>query len=142
VSSFLLTNGDQYRQAHTMAFVETLVTSYFFPGWQARVHTPVVIAVGVVMILVGQTVRSVAMAQAGTNFNHMVQSRKSEGHELVTTGLYAFFRHPSYFGFFWWGIGTQIMLGNSVCFLGYTGVLWYFFMKRITRKCLNFPVVR
>jgi protein-S-isoprenylcysteine O-methyltransferase len=134
VSSFLLTNGDQYRQAHTMAFVETLVTSYFFPGWQTRVHTPLAIAAGITMVVVGQTVRSVAMAQAGTNFNHMVQSRKNEGHELVTTGLYAFFRHPSYFGFFWWGIGTQILLGNSVCFVGYTGVLWYFFMKRITRE--------
>jgi protein-S-isoprenylcysteine O-methyltransferase len=134
VSSFLLTNGDQYRQAHTMAFVETLVTSYFFPGWQARVHTGYAIAAGVAMVVVGQTVRSVAMAQAGTNFNHMVQSRKTEGHELVTTGLYAFFRHPSYFGFFWWGIGTQVLLGNTVCTLGYAGVLWYFFMKRITRE--------
>jgi protein-S-isoprenylcysteine O-methyltransferase len=134
VSSFLLTNGDQYRQAHTMAFVETLVTSYFFPGWQARVHTAYAIAAGVAMVVVGQTVRSVAMAQAGTNFNHMVQSRKTEGHELVTTGLYAFFRHPSYFGFFWWGIGTQVLLGNTVCTLGYAGVLWYFFMKRITRE--------
>jgi protein-S-isoprenylcysteine O-methyltransferase len=134
VSSFLLTNGDQYRQAHTMAFIETLVTSYFFPGWQARVHTAYAIAAGVAMVVVGQTVRSVAMAQAGTNFNHMVQSRKTEGHELVTTGLYAFFRHPSYFGFFWWGIGTQVLLGNTVCTLGYAGVLWYFFMKRITRE--------
>jgi steroid 5-alpha reductase family enzyme len=75
-----------------------------------------------------------------------VQSRKNEGHELVTTGLYAFFRHPSYFGFFWWGIGTQILLGNSVCFVGYTGVLWYFFMKRITREfmhtCLLLKYVR
>jgi protein-S-isoprenylcysteine O-methyltransferase len=134
VSSFLLTNGDQYRQAHTMAFVETLVTSYFFPSWQTRVHTPLTIAVGIAMIVVGQVVRSVAMAQAGTNFNHTVQSRKNDGHELVTTGLYTYFRHPSYFGFFWWGIGTQIMLGNTICFLGYTGVLWYFFMKRINRK--------
>jgi protein-S-isoprenylcysteine O-methyltransferase Ste14 len=48
--------------------------------------------------------------------------------------LYAYFRHPSYFGFFWWGIGTQVMLGNTLCLVAYAGVLWYFFMKRITRK--------
>jgi protein-S-isoprenylcysteine O-methyltransferase len=138
VSSFLLTNGDQYRQAHTMAFIETCVTSYFFPGWQARVHPPVVIALGLAMVVVGQVVRSTAMAQAGTNFNHTVQSKKNDGHELVTTGLYNYFRHPSYFGFFWWGIGTQVMLGNTVCFLGYTGVLWYFFNRRISRESLAF----
>jgi protein-S-isoprenylcysteine O-methyltransferase len=134
VSSFLLTNGDQYRQAHTMALIETLVTSYWFPGWQARFHSPVVIALGIVMIVVGQVVRSIAMAQAGTNFNHTVQSRKNDGHELVTRGLYAYFRHPSYFGFFWWGVGTQVMLGNVFCSLAYAGILWYFFSRRIARK--------
>ncbi|USP77601.1 uncharacterized protein yc1106_04875 [Curvularia clavata] len=131
VASFLLTNGDQYRMAHTMAFVETIVTSYFFPGYQSFVHPPWIIATGVFLVVVGQTVRSAAMIQAGTNFNHMVQSSKNEGHELVTHGLYHYFRHPSYFGFFWWGIGTQLMLGNVVCFLGYTSVLWIFFKKRI-----------
>lgn len=134
ISSFLLTNGDQYRQAHTMAFIETLVTSSFFPDYQSTIHPPWVIALGISMVVVGQAVRSTAMMQAGTNFNHQVQSRKSDGHELVTHGLYRYFRHPSYFGFFWWGIGTQVMLGNTVCFLGYTGVLWYFFMTRISRK--------
>ncbi|KAF1847548.1 prenyl cysteine carboxyl methyltransferas-like protein Ste14 [Cucurbitaria berberidis CBS 394.84] len=134
VASFLLTNGSQYRQAHTLALIETCITSYFFPGWLARVHSPLIISLGIVMIAVGQGVRSTAMAQAGTNFNHTVQSRKNDGHELVTNGLYAYFRHPSYFGFFWWGIGTQLMLGNTVCFLGYAGILWYFFMKRISHE--------
>jgi protein-S-isoprenylcysteine O-methyltransferase len=134
ISSFLLTNGDQYRLAHTMAFIETLVTSYFFPGYQSTIHRPWMIALGIAMVLVGQAVRSTAMMQAGTNFNHQVQSRKNQGHELVTHGLYRYFRHPSYFGFFWWGIGTQVMLGNAICFCGYTGVLWYFFMTRISRK--------
>lgn len=134
IASFLLTNGDMYRLAHTMAFVETFITSYFFPAYQSSIHLPWVIALGGIMVLVGQTVRSTAMAQAGTNFNHMVQSRKNDGHELVTSGLYSCFRHPSYFGFFWWGIGTQVMLGNTACGLGYAGVLWYFFKRRISRK--------
>ncbi|KAF2277044.1 ICMT-domain-containing protein [Westerdykella ornata] len=134
VSSFLLTNGSRYRQAHTFAFLETIITSYFFPGWQARVNPPSVIALGIFMIVVGQTVRSWAMAQAGTNFNHQVQSEKNEGHELVTRGLYAWFRHPSYFGFFWWGLGTQVVLGNAVSFIGYAVVLWYFFKTRIEHE--------
>jgi protein-S-isoprenylcysteine O-methyltransferase len=134
VASFLLTNGDQYRLAHSMALVETVVTSYIAPSWQARVHSPVLIALGLGLVVMGQVVRSTAMAQAGTNFNHTVQKKKNDGHELVTSGLYAYFRHPSYFGFFWWGVGTQVMLGNVVCTLGYAGVLWYFFSRRIARK--------
>ncbi|KAL5374594.1 hypothetical protein PMIN02_012219 [Paraphaeosphaeria minitans] len=134
ISSFLLTNGSRYRQAHTVAFVETIVTSYFFPAWQARVHPPWLIALGVVMIVVGQAVRSLAMVQAGTNFNHQVQQHKNEGHELVTTGLYSVFRHPSYFGFFWWGLGTQVALGNLASFVAYAGILWYFFYTRITHE--------
>ena len=142
VASYLLINGDQYQQANTMAFLETCVTSYFFPGWQARVHSPVIIALGIAMIAVGQFVRSTAMAQAGTNFNHVVQSRKNDGHELVTHGLYAYFRHPSYFGFFWWGIGTQVMLGNAFCFCAYVAILWYFFKRRITREYRVWKVLR
>jgi protein-S-isoprenylcysteine O-methyltransferase len=134
IASFLLTNGNQYRIAHSLAFVETIITSYFFPGYQSSVHPPWVIALGITLIAVGQAVRSTAMMQAGTNFNHQVQSRKHDGHELVTNGLYHYLRHPSYFGFFWWGIGTQLMLGNTVCSLAYAGVLWYFFKKRITRE--------
>ncbi|KAF1997128.1 ICMT-domain-containing protein [Amniculicola lignicola CBS 123094] len=134
ISSFLLTNGDRYRQAHTFALIETVITSYFFPSWQSRVNPPPVIALGVVMVLVGQVVRSLAMIEAGTNFNHQVQSEKNEGHELVTTGLYSVFRHPSYFGFFWWALGTQVVLGNTVSLIGYACVLWYFFSTRIRHE--------
>lgn len=83
---------------------------------------------------VGQIVRSLAMAHAAGNFNHHVQSRWKDGHVLVTDGIYAVFRHPSYFGFFWWGLGTQLVLGNFVCFLLYAVVLWRFFAKRIERE--------
>jgi len=36
-----------------------------------------------------------------------------------------------YFGYFWWGLGTQIVMGNPVCFVGYAVVLWRFFERRI-----------
>jgi len=89
---------------------------------------------GIGMVVVAQVIRSVAMAQAGTNFNHIVQHQKSNDHQLVTSGLYRYLRHPSYFGFFWWGLGTQLILGNTVCFIGYAIVLWRFFASRILRE--------
>ena len=51
------------------------------------------------------------MFTAKTNFNHYVQYVKQQGHELVTTGVYSFCRHPSYVGWFLWSIGTQV--GNE-----------------------------
>ena len=86
------------------------------------------------MLVTGQATRSLAMAQAGTNFNHTVQMQKKYGHELVTDGIYASLRHPSYFGFWWWGLGTQLVLGNVLCFVGYAVVLWQFFHSRIKRE--------
>ena len=74
------------------------------------------------------------MLHAGTNFNHLVQSKKKAGHVLVTGGVYRYLRHPSYFGFFWWGLGTQVILGNVVCLAGYAVVLWRFFRRRIEKE--------
>ncbi|KAH7061088.1 prenyl cysteine carboxyl methyltransferas-like protein Ste14 [Macrophomina phaseolina] len=134
-ASFLFSNGKEYQMAHSAAMLEHLVTRYFFADWHSKVTTAGLTTVlGIALIALGQTVRSVAMAQAGTNFNHMVQSKKNSGHELVTDGIYAWLRHPSYFGFFWWGLGTQLMLGNAVCFAIYAAVLWRFFSHRIMHE--------
>lgn len=74
------------------------------------------------------------MKTAGQSFNHIVQAKKSDTHALVTTGIYSSLRHPSYFGFFWWAVGTQLTLGNSVSLVGYVYVLWKFFRHRITQE--------
>lgn len=135
MSAFLLSqNGRAYNVAHTAAILECLLTNLLSAdgAWLGFSRgQPVLVALGVAMIVVGQCTRTVAMAQAGSNFNHTVQMKKNAGHELVTDGIYAWLRHPSYFGFFWWGLGTQVVLGNAVCLVGYAGVLWRFFSSRI-----------
>lgn len=60
------------------------------------------------MVVFGECLRKAAMLTAGSNFNHVVQNEKSETHTLVTSGVYAWFRHPSYVGWFYWSIGTQV----------------------------------
>lgn len=135
VSSYLLSsNGSAYNIAHTAAIFECLLVNMFFPGrhWLPSYLNFGFIIAGAVMIFVGQAIRSGAMVQAGTNFNHVVQHRKTDQHELVTTGLYRYFRHPSYFGFYCWGLGTQLVLSNSICFLAYAIILWKFFSSRIS----------
>lgn len=119
------------------------------------------------MAVVGQFFRTTAMYTAGSNFTHMVASKKKPDHALITHGVYRyadvlealqqekmrvylhvrlFFlcriglitlcgrlptgkekctflyfvalcsisRHPSYMGWFWWSIGTQLLLCNPV----------------------------
>lgn len=134
-SSFLLfNNGSAYAAAHTLATIEIIVSS-FFPKYQAAwVYRPLTLLAGLILVIVGQTVRSIAMKQAGTNFNHIVATEHKESHILVTQGMYAYLRHPSYFGFFWWAIGTQLLVGNKVCLVGYALALWNFFYTRTRSK--------
>lgn len=64
--------------------------------------------VGLLMVIFGDCLRKAAMLTAGSNFNHIVQNEKSDTHTLVTSGVYGWFRHPSYVGWFYWSIGTQV----------------------------------
>ena len=147
VSAFLLSsNGWAYNAAHGSAIVECIISHFFWPGrsWAGKllsVTEPVygssvslLLILGLVITVVGQIVRTMAMAQAASNFNHHVQSEHRSGHVLVTHGMYRFLRHPSYFGFFWWGLGTQLVLVNMFCFVAYAVVLWRFFYTRIKRQ--------
>lgn len=137
ISSFLLTsNWPSYAIAHGFATFECLVTHLLWPNthWAPLGLGPVLVLAGLALVVVGQAVRSVAMIHAGRSFNHLVQYRRKSGHVLVTDGIYAVLRHPSYFGFFWWALGTQMVMGNVVSFVGYAVVLWKFFSSRIRHE--------
>lgn len=92
-------------------------------------------------MICGQWGRSLAMITAASNFNHDVQFVKKEQHELVTNGIYQYSRHPSYAAFFYWAVGTQVLLGNPISALAFAYILWRFFSQRIfceshlTRLC-------
>lgn len=65
------------------------------------------------MVLCGDSLRKAAMLTAGSNFNHIVQNEKAHSHVLVTSGVYALFRHPSYVGWFYWSTGTQVRAASG-----------------------------
>lgn len=141
VDSFLLTaNWPAYAIAHLAASVECLVRYTLLRNVDVWSYLPftiprtAVMLVGFLVVVVGQLVRSAAMIQAGRSFNHTIQRKRATSHALVTDGIYAHLRHPSYFGFFWWALGTQLVLGNVVCLAGYTAMLWRFFSMRIRHE--------
>lgn len=89
------------------------------------------LCIGLAIAIAGQACRSVSMRTAGVSFNHYVQKEHREHHTLVTSGVYHYCRHPSYFGYFWWFVGTQIVLQNWVVLLLGAYKLIGFFAARI-----------
>jgi protein-S-isoprenylcysteine O-methyltransferase Ste14 len=52
---------------------------------------------GLLLVTIGQIARSLAMAHAGTNFNHVVQNTREQDHVLVKTGIYRY-------GYYTWSL--------------------------------------
>ncbi|SGY30683.1 BQ5605_C002g01175 [Microbotryum silenes-dioicae] len=132
VSSFLLNNGSPYHVAHAFGILEHILEeAYLPPKWRAFKHLGWIMVAGWVLLMGGQILRSFAMISAAQNFSHVIQIKKRDDHSLVETGIYAWSRHPSYAGFCWWALGTQIMLTNPIATLAFTHVLLSFFAARI-----------
>ncbi|KAG8977756.1 hypothetical protein FRB90_008715, partial [Tulasnella sp. 427] len=125
---YLLNNGKAYHLANGIAVTEFLITKYFFPNLKTW---PYVSQFGILLTIASHALRSGAMITAATNFSHAVMSKKEDTHVLVTNGIYSWLRHPSYTGFYYWGLGTQLTLQNPISFVGYSIVMWNFFHQRI-----------
>jgi len=126
--SFLLNHSLEYVAAAFAGWLEFFLETLIFPNLKLN---PYLRYIGLTLIICGEIFRKLAMYTAGTNFNHFVQESHKTDHVLVISGVYAFVRHPSYFGWFFWSIGTQILLGNPICTFLYTIISWKFFNSRI-----------
>ena len=126
--SFLLNHSLAYGVAAAASLVEFTLEVWWFPEMKQCL---LVSSLGAVGCAVGDTVRKLAMFHAGTNFNHIVQSYKHDDHQLVTEGVFAHVRHPSYVGWFFWSVCTQLVLCNPVCMVVYAVTSWKFFAERI-----------
>jgi protein-S-isoprenylcysteine O-methyltransferase len=126
--SFLVNQSKEYGIAIAASWIEFAIEAFLFP-WMKQVTFIIVMGMGLVMV--GQTLRSASMYQAGPSFTHQVASEKAPRHVLISTGVYTYLRHPGYFGWFYWSIGTQFILCNPICFLAYFKVAQQFFRNRI-----------
>ncbi|CAI9551219.1 unnamed protein product [Staurois parvus] len=131
LDSFLLNHSLEYTLAAISSWVEFTIEKTICPGLKQITWLSVI---GLAMVIFGESLRKSAMLTAGSNFNHIVQNEKSETHTLVTSGVYSWFRHPSYVGWFYWSIGTQVLLCNPVCLVGYTLASWRFFRERVEEE--------
>ncbi|KAJ1958543.1 farnesyl cysteine-carboxyl methyltransferase [Linderina pennispora] len=119
--------GNHYYKAMLVSIAEYCIESYLCGSSKAP---GVVTCAGLVMAVLGQAMRTLAMVTAKSSFNHYIANRKESDHQLITHGVYKYERHPSYVGFFLWAVGLQIMLKNPVSVIGFAAVLGYFFLRR------------
>lgn len=86
--SFLISNGITYHLAHILGLTEFILEAKFAPkGFKSFAWYTVL---GMMMIIVGQTIRSLAMVHCADNFSHEVATRKRDDHKLVTDGIYRY----------------------------------------------------
>jgi len=133
--NFLLNHSTLYQAMVSVAWVEYWLEWAFLPSWASGAkHWGALNCLGALICLVGLVTRALGMATASTNFSHKIEDEKRDEHQLVTHGIYAYLRHPAYFGFFWWSVGTQLLLANPLCLVAYTAASWYFFYDRIPHE--------
>jgi len=126
--SFVIDHSKAYTYAVVASFVEFWIEVLLFPSLKRR-FLPLLF--GTLVCGLGQIIRVASMLTCESNFSHQVQEERSEDHVLVTSGLYSILRHPSYFGWFWWSVSTQVLLSNPICFVGYFYASHQFFNDRI-----------
>jgi len=110
------------------SFIECILETYFFHKYK---DIKIFFIIGLIMTVVGQYFRIAALFTGKSNFTHKIQLTKRKNHVLVKHGVYSICRHPSYFGFFIWSVGIEIMCVNPICTVAFTVILFKFFENRI-----------
>jgi len=140
--SFMVNHSKAYTAAALVSSIEFFSRIIFFP----RYNNPHIFCMGIAFVVGGQLCRSWAMATCGESFNHYIQRDKKDNHVLVTSGIYSILRHPSYVGFFYWAVGTQMLLCNPISTILYGLAAWTFFRHRVAYEeqtlKIYFPMAR
>jgi protein-S-isoprenylcysteine O-methyltransferase len=148
ISNPTVVSADSFLVNHSLTYTAAALTSWtefglrvaLVPSWN---YPSMSVCVALPLVLLSQMIRSLAMATAGESFNHLIQTTKKENHVLITHGIYKLLRHPSYVGFYYWSVGTQLLLGNILHAAAFAVVSWVFFNRRIAYEeeslCLHFP---
>ena len=125
---FLIDQSLSWIIATFVSFIETILETYYFNKYK---KIKIFFIIGLIMTIIGQIFRIGGIYTGKKNFTHKISYEKKKEHKLVKNGVFALTRHPSYFGFYLWSIGIEIMCCNPICFIGFTFILFYFFKNRI-----------
>jgi protein-S-isoprenylcysteine O-methyltransferase len=88
---------------------------------------------GAVLVATGELIRKLAVATAGRAFTHDIQASRRVP-RVVQHGVYAWCRHPGYFGWLLWAPGTMLLLANPLSAALFALLAWRFFAARIPHE--------
>lgn len=129
VDLYMLNHSPEYLLAAAASFIEYALEVWLWPA--KSTSFAFINLIGLFLCLSGEVLRKVAMFTAARNFSHVVQHVRTTEHHLVRHGVYGWFRHPAYVGWFYWSIGTQLLLLNPICSIVYPLAAYAFFRDRI-----------
>ena len=129
--SYLINHSTEWIISLITSYCETILGNIFFYDYK---HNTYIFWTGIIITLIGQIFRIGALFTGKKNFTHLLSYEKKPEQFLMTTGFYGISRHPSYFGFWIWGFGTQLMCGNLICSIGFPIGLYIFFKDRILEE--------
>jgi protein-S-isoprenylcysteine O-methyltransferase len=126
--AFLIYENKRWVISTLSSFAESILGVYFFYEYK---NIKILFILGLIMTIIGQYFRIAALFTGKSNFTHKIQLKKRKNHVLVKYGIYSICRHPSYFGFFIWSVGIEIMCVNPICTIAFAYILFQFFKVRI-----------
>ena len=129
--SYLINHSTEWIICLITSYCETILGNIFFYDYK---HNKYIFYTGIIITIIGQIFRIGALFTGKKNFTHLLSYEKKPEQFLMTTGFYGISRHPSYFGFWIWGFGTQVMCGNLICSIGFPIGLYMFFQDRIIEE--------
>jgi protein-S-isoprenylcysteine O-methyltransferase len=84
--------------------------------------------IGLLVVAVGIWICFVARKELGSNWSHAADYQIKKTHQLVTTGMYRYIRHPIYFGLALSWIGGEMVAG-SYLFVSLFGIFVAFYVQ-------------
>ncbi|KAL4587733.1 hypothetical protein LXL04_000607 [Taraxacum kok-saghyz] len=93
IASLLISKD--YLLAMILSMLEYLLELHFFPNLKTNWS---ISNIGFTLVILGETIRKLAILTAGRAFTHFIQQYHEDHHKLITYGIYGVIRHPGYSG--------------------------------------------
>lgn len=90
-------------------------------------HSVLLSVASVILVIIGLGIAILARRILAGNWSNVVDVKVN--HELITTGIYGYVRHPIYTGVLLMGLGTVMAIGTMYMFLIFLVMVSFFWFK-------------
>jgi protein-S-isoprenylcysteine O-methyltransferase Ste14 len=103
-------------------------------------HSELLSVASVILVIIGLVIALLARRMLAGNWSKDVDVKVD--HELITSGIYRYVRHPIYTGVLLMGLGSVLLVGTTSVFLIFLAMLGFFWFKARREEILltkHFP---